>query len=144
MGLHDLRARGDGRDAAAQRHLAVARKAGFNFVRLHTHCELPEYFEAADELGIMIQAELPYYSDVPTEHFTFDPKRDVTELWRNYRRHPSLAVYSMGNEGSFGPALDKALHRYVKRMDPDRLKINQDCHVAKINTLASDRQGDGK
>ena len=117
-----------------RRHLAVARKAGFNFVRLHTHCELPEYFEAADELGIMIQAELPYYSDVPTEHFMFDPKRDVAELWRNYRRHPSFAVYSMGNEGSFGPALDKALHRYVKRMDPDRLKINQDCHVAKINT----------
>ena len=114
-------------------HLAQARAAGFNFVRLHTHCELPEYFEAADELGIMIQAELPYYSDVPTEGFAFDPKRDVTELWRHYRRHPSFAVYSMGNEGSFGTALDRQLHAYVKAMDPDRLKINQDCHVAQIN-----------
>ena len=114
-------------------HLAKAREAGFNFVRLHTHCELPEYFEAADELGVMIQAELPYYSDVPTEGFEFDPVRDVTELWRNYRRHPSFAVYSMGNEGSFGPALDRRLHSYVKAMDPDRLKINQDCHVASIN-----------
>ena len=110
-------------------HLAKARKAGFNYVRLHTHCEVPEYFEAADELGIMIQPELPYYSDVPTEGFAFDPKRDVTELWRNYRRHPSFAVYSMGNEGSFGDVLDRRLHRYVKAMDPDRLKIGQDCHV---------------
>jgi len=116
-----------------RKHLAVAHKAGFNFVRLHTHCEVPEYFEAADELGILIQAELPYYSDVPTEGFAFDPKRDVTELYRNYRRHPSFAVYSMGNEGSFGPDLDKALHAYVKAMDPDRLKINQDCHVPEIN-----------
>ena len=118
---------------AHRAHLAKAREAGFNFVRLHTHCELPEYFDAADELGIMIQAELPYYSDVPTEGFAFDPWRDVTELWRNYRRHPSFAVYSMGNEGSFGEALDRQLHAYVKAMDPDRLKINQDCHVASMN-----------
>ena len=114
-------------------NLAKARAAGFNFVRLHTHCELPEYFEAADELGIMIQPELPYYSDAPTEGFAFDPHRDVTELYRHYRRHPSFAVYSMGNEGSFGPELDRRLHAYVKAIDLDRLKINQDCHVPAIN-----------
>ena len=110
-------------------HLAKARAAGFNFVRLHTHCEVPEYFEAADEAGVLIQAELPYYSDVTTESFSFDPKRDVTELYEHYRRHPSFAVYSMGNEGSFGDDLDRRLHRYVKMLDPDRLKINQDVHV---------------
>lgn len=114
-------------------HLAKARAAGFNFVRLHTHAELPEYFEAADELGIMIQPELPYYSDTTTEGFEFDPQRDVTELYRHFRRHPSFAVYSMGNEGSFGKVLDARLHAYVKAMDPDRLKINQDCHEAWIN-----------
>ena len=27
--------------------MMAARAAGFNFVRLHTHTELPEYFEAA-------------------------------------------------------------------------------------------------
>ena len=114
-------------------HLAKARAAGFNYVRLHTHTELPEYYEAADELGIMIQPELPYYSDMPTEGFAFDPKRDVTELYRHFRRYPSFAVYSMGNEGSFGSVLDARLHAYVKAMDPDRLKINQDCHAAWIN-----------
>lgn len=116
-----------------RRHLAKARAAGFNFVRLHTHCELPEYFEAADELGVLIQAELPYYSDVPCEGFAFDPVRDVTELWRNYRRHPSFVVYSTGNEGSFGDVLDVRLHAYVKEMDPDRLKICQDSNVPAIN-----------
>ena len=115
-------------------HLRKARAAGFNYVRLHTHCELPEYFEAADELGVMIQPELPYYSDVPTEGFPFDPKRDVTELWRNYRRHPSFATYSMGNEGSFGDELDRRLHRYIKAMDPDRLKINHDVHNRSLTT----------
>ena len=114
-------------------HLRTARAAGFNFVRLHTHCELPEYFEAADEVGILIQPELPYYSDVPTESFTFDPIRDVTELYRHYRRYPSFGVYSMGNEGTFGAVLDARLHTLVKTMDPDRLKINQDCHIEAIN-----------
>lgn len=114
-------------------HLALAHRAGFNCVRLHTHCEVPEYFEAADELGIFIQAELPYYNDAPTEGFSFDPVRDVTELYRNYRRHPSFGIYSMGNEGTYGPKLDSEIHRYVKAMDPDRLKINQDCQVATIN-----------
>ena len=117
-----------------RRHLRKAKEAGFNFVRLHTHCEVPEYFEAADEIGIMIQAELPYYSDVPTEGFGFDPRRDATELWRNFRRHPSFAVYSMGNEGSFGDSLDRTLHRYVKAMDPDRLKINQDTNHPRLST----------
>jgi len=114
-------------------HLAVAKASGFNFVRLHTHCEVPEYFEAADELGIMVQPELPYYSDMTTEGFLFDPVRDVTEVWRTFRRHPSFCVYSMGNEGSFGPDLDRTLHTYVKAMDPDRLKINQDCHELAMN-----------
>lgn len=114
-------------------HLARAKAAGFNFARLHTHCELPEYFEAADEIGIFIQPELPYYSDWPTEAFQFDPIRDVRELWRHYRRHPSFGVYSMGNEGSFGPRLNRHLHQVVKQMDPDRLKIGQDCHVPAIN-----------
>ncbi|MBQ0031799.1 MAG: hypothetical protein KBT68_03245, partial [bacterium] len=118
-------------------HLARARAAGFNAVRLHTHCEVPEYFDAADELGILIQVELPYYSDVPTECFPFDPTRDVTELYEHYRRHPSFAVYSMGNEGSFGDALDRQMHRYVKAMDPDRLKINQDSQNVRLT--AADR-----
>ena len=114
-------------------HFEIAKRAGFNYVRLHTHCELPEYFEAADEAGILVQTELPYNADVCCESFAFDPIRDVRELYLNYRRHPSFAVYSMGNEGSFGPELDARLHRIVKDLDPDRLKINQDSQVEWVN-----------
>ena len=47
--------------ADRQAHLANLSKAkayGFNFVRLHTHVENPEYFEAADELGMMVQSSI--------------------------------------------------------------------------------------
>ncbi len=108
------------------KHLRIARAAGFNYVRLHTHCELPEYFEAADEAGIMIQPELPYYGDYPTEAFAFDPMRDLTELHQHYRRHVSLTTYCTGNEGLLGKPLDKEIYKLAKRLDPDRLAIHQD------------------
>jgi len=107
-------------------HLKTARAAGFNYVRLHTHCELPEYFEAADEAGVMIQPELPYYGDYPTEAFTFDPVRDLTELYRHYRRYVSFTTYCTGNEGLLGKPLDKEIYRLAKRLDPDRLMLHQD------------------
>ncbi len=108
------------------KHLTFARAAGFNYVRLHTHCELPEYFEAADEAGIMIQPELPYYGDYPTEAFTFDPIRDLTELYQHYRRYVSFTTYCTGNEGLLGKPLDKEIYQLSKRRDPDRLMIHQD------------------
>jgi hypothetical protein len=108
------------------KHLKTARAAGFNYVRLHTHCELPEYFEAADEAGIMIQPELPYYGDYPTEAFTFDPMRDLAELYQHYRRYVSFTTYCTGNEGLLGKPLDKEIYTLAKRLDPDRLMIHQD------------------
>lgn len=108
------------------KHLKAARQAGFVYVRLHTHCEVPEFFEAADEAGILIQPELPYYGDYPTEAFAFDPIRDLTELITHYRRHVSLATYCMGNEGLLGRPLGIEIYKLIKRVDPDRLVLHQD------------------
>jgi hypothetical protein len=109
-----------------RKHLEMAKRAGFNYVRLHTHCELPEYFEAADEVGIMIQPELPYYGDYPTEAFTFDPMRDLSELYHHYRRYVSFTTYCTGNEGLLGHPLDAEIYKLAKRLDPDRLMLHQD------------------
>jgi hypothetical protein len=108
------------------KHLQLAHAAGFNYVRLHTHCELPEYFEAADETGIMVQPELPYYGDYPTEAFSFDPMRDLKELYRHFRRYVSFTTYCTGNEGLLGKPLDAEIYQLAKRLDPDRLMIHQD------------------
>ena len=107
-------------------HLTIARNAGFNYVRHHTHCEIPEFFEAADEAGILIQPELPYYHDITTEGFEFDPLRDIQELYRHYRRYVSFASYSTGNEGHLGSPLDEAIYQWAKRIDPDRIFQHQD------------------
>ena len=107
-------------------HLATARKAGFNFVRLHTHTEIDEYFQAADETGILIQPELSYAHDECNGLFAFDACRDALEMHLQLRRHPSFAVYSGGNEGWLGENADHKLYSFIKGMDKDRLVINQD------------------
>jgi len=107
-------------------HLKKAHDAGFNFVRLHTHAELPEYFEAADEAGILVQPEMSYYMDNPEDDFGYDPLSDVEEMWKTYRRYPSFGSYSGGNEGELGPAAGKLVYDWIRAHDPDRLSIEQD------------------
>lgn len=110
------------------RRFQIARQYGFNYVRLHTHCELPEYFEAADEVGMMIQPELPYYGARPSagarEYFM--PEADLRELIEHYRDHVSLAVYCAGNEGWMGSPTDEHLFRLGRELDPTRLFLHQD------------------
>ena len=107
-------------------HLASARKAGFNFVRLHTHTEIDEYFQAADETGVLVQPELSYNADECQGFFSFDACRDAYEMHLQLRRHPSFAVYSGGNEGWLGENADRKLYRFIKGIDKDRLVINHD------------------
>ncbi len=106
------------------------KEAGFNQTRMHTHCQLPEYFEAADEMGILVEPELPYYNQMTCEAFFFDPARDLKELYRHYRRYTSFAFYSMGNEGYLGEEIAKELHRWIKRVDPSRPSQHQEGWLA--------------
>lgn len=109
-------------------HLKKARDFGFVYVRHHTHCEVPEFFDAADEAGIMVQPELPYYGSVPSARTNkfFRPFEDAKELYLHYRRYVSFATYCTGNEGTMGSALSDSLYKFIKRMDITRLVIHQD------------------
>ena len=132
--------------ADRETYRALARRikaAGFNYCRFHTSCRPPELFDACDEVGIMLQPELPYYADIPATGQVFDPFGDAEELYLNYRRHPSFAVYSGGNEGWFGPVASKRLYEEIKARDPDRLMISQDQRLNKKTNQpgTSDFQG---
>ena len=132
-------------------NLSRAKDYGFNFVRQHTHVELPEYFEVADELGIMVQSELPYWAlpgiwptapnapfwslpgSSPNEygiaHMSnghVDPLGDLRTLIKHYRGHVSLAIYGGGNEGRYSNTLGRKLYDLAKELDPSRPWISQD------------------
>ena len=111
-----------------KKHLQLAKDYGFNYVRHHTHCELPEFFDAADEIGIMVQPEMPYYGVRPSafEKGYFKPKENLLELITHYRRYVSLSTYCTGNEGHLGSPIDQELYQLAKRLDPTRLFLHQD------------------
>ena len=100
--------------------------AGFNFVRLHTRCEIPEFFDVCDEEGLMVEPELPYYHSMQADGLAFDPETDLRELYVHFRRHPSFAMYSLGNEGDFDETCSRALVATVREMDPTRPVVLQD------------------
>ena len=109
------------------------RAAGFNIVRTHTMCNMPEFFEACDEVGLMVLPELPYYTDISRDAQSFDPSGDAKELYEHYRRYPSFAVYSGGNEGWFGPRFTRLLYSEIRSRDPDRLMVGQDTWLNDVN-----------
>ena len=112
-----------------RKHLDLARAYGFNYTRHHTHAENPEYYQAAEEAGILIQPELPYYGNRPSQGDYYGPLDDLQELIRHYRRYASLATYSMGNEGLHVPELREPLYRLARLLDPYRLVLHQDGNV---------------
>lgn len=114
------------------KHLRIAKQYGFNYLRNHSHCEIPEYFEAADEVGIMVQPELPYSGATPSMPFChmssapITPKEDLKELVAHMRRHVSLATYCGGNERICPAPLDRELYQMAKKLDPSRPWVCKD------------------
>ena len=73
---------------------------GLNHVRFHSWCPPEAAFVAADELGIILQPELPFWG-------SFDDKdsllmnflhKEGKNILRWYGHHPSFRMFALGNE----------------------------------------------
>jgi len=110
-----------------RRHLRRAREYGFNYVRLHTHVENPEYFHAADETGVLVQPETYGFG---YDRMTYTPEQAeetrlaMVEYYTLLRHHPSFVTYCFGNESWISPPHDRNLYRAIKKMDPTRLVLH--------------------
>ena len=97
---HILLFRGLDRDSIEEilKRLKLTRSFGFNAVRFHSMIPTSKYFEAADEVGMLIMAELPASY---TMHFL--PHREylkgeMESALQLYRNHPSFLSLAFGNE----------------------------------------------
>lgn len=106
-----------------RRVFKTAMEYGINHYRFHTCCPPEAAFDAADALGIYLQPELPFWGTIPDEpdaEFEF-LREEGFRMLREFGRHPSFVMMSMGNElwGSH-ERLNELLGEY-KRDFPDKL-----------------------
>ncbi|MBW8326049.1 MAG: hypothetical protein K0M50_14885 [Prolixibacteraceae bacterium] len=78
------------------RLMGVAKEYGLNSLRFHTWCPPKAAFEAADELGLYLQVELPskWGGDVKEDY----PMRELETISDAYGNHPSFCMLTLGNE----------------------------------------------
>ncbi len=81
-----------------ERRLKLMRSLGFNFVRHHSCVPHDEYFEAADETGMLVQPEagLAYTGFWRTGRRLF--QTEWPAIVKAFRNHPSVWAWCMGNE----------------------------------------------
>jgi beta-galactosidase len=117
---------------AAERQLEILREFDCNAIRTAHNPPAPELLELTDRMGFLVMDEafdvwerkktpLDFHLIFPDWH-----EQDLRALVRRDRNHPSVIIWSFGNEvgeqytGEEGASLAKRLHDIVKEEDPTR------------------------
>jgi beta-galactosidase len=130
---HDLGALGAAFNSrAAERQLEILREMGCNAIRTAHNPSAPEFLELTDRMGFLVMDEifdvwkrkktpLDFHLIFPDWH-----KQDTRAFVRRDRNHPSVIIWSFGNEvgeqyiGEEGAELAKRLNDIIKDEDPTR------------------------
>ena len=112
------------------RRLRVAKSYGFNHVRHHSHILPPEYYDACDEVGVLVSPELPiaymqYFDRAKGKALTLYETQWAAAIKR-HRNHPSILDWCMGNEFWHGLPIAPKLYRIAKELDPTRPVVDSD------------------
>jgi beta-galactosidase len=78
--------------------LEMMKDMGANFVRLAHYPHDPVMLEAADVLGLLVWAEIPFVNTVGREAFIENAKTMLREMIRRDRNHPSIVFWGIANE----------------------------------------------
>ncbi|HJQ31434.1 MAG TPA: glycoside hydrolase family 2 TIM barrel-domain containing protein [Pyrinomonadaceae bacterium] len=118
-------------DRAEERRVELLKAAGFNALRMAHNPPSPAFLEACDRLGMLVIDEA---FDMWREgknphdyHLFFDEwwRRDVESMIERDRNHPSIILWSIGNEipDRRNPEVvktAKTLADYVRKLEPTR------------------------
>lgn len=117
---------------AAERQLEILKEMGCNAIRTAHNPPAPELLELTDRMGFLVMDEafdVWERKKTPLDfHLIFDDwhEQDLRALVRRDRNHPSVIMWSYGNEvgeqytGEKGAALAKQLQDIIKEEDPTR------------------------
>lgn len=116
-----------------------AKRLGINTLRCHLKVAHPVYLDVADELGMLVWAELPSWSDswFPCDHFSLRAalrgEQMFAEILERDWNHPCITVQTIMNE-SWGINLGQPEQRQWLRDAFDRIKSS----VAPLGRLVID------
>lgn len=82
-----------------RKDLESIKEMGANFVRLAHYPQDPEVYKACDELGLLVWDELPWCrGGIGNEVWQTNAKNMLTEMINQNFNHPSIIIWSLGNE----------------------------------------------
>jgi beta-galactosidase len=101
------------------------KRFGFNAVRTSHYPNDPVFLDICDELGLYVIDEADIESHAFMETLCHDPRYlsawvdRVSRMVRRDKNHPSVILWSLGNESGYGANHDAAAG-WVRRYDPSR------------------------
>lgn len=101
-------------------YLRVCQDYGINHIRFHTWTPPDAAFTAADQLGMYLQPELPFWGKWD-EATVAALQPEAEGILRAYGNHPSFAMFSLGNECGGSRAVMSNLVAQLRERDPRRL-----------------------
>ena len=104
-------------EASILRDMKLMKEASINYIRTSHYPREPRFYELADSLGFYVIDEIPFgYGDKNLSDSTFYPilQQRAQATIRRDKNHPSVLVWSLGNENPLTDICIK-LGDYVKR-----------------------------
>ncbi len=97
----------------------------FNAVRTAHYPNDPYFYELCDEFGLYVVDEANVESHASLQSLSNDPRYEhaildrVIRMVRRDRNHPSIIIWSLGNESGIAPIHDAA-RAHLRHLDPSR------------------------
>ena len=106
--------------------ILLIKQANCNHVRTCHYSDDPRWYELCDKYGLYVLAEANLESHGAWDEFNEDPRikdaivdRNVANV-ENFRSHPSVIIWSLGNECGSGGSNFRAALQTIKALDPTR------------------------